>query len=150
MFYVPDDHNGTEEYTSVKLTIDGKQTECFSLDDLIKTERTYYCYGATELSGGSLISGWQMPVSGSDPIAGRTLYFSSGEFSFNDKIYIGDNEGELSERYVGSVNTLYYTIPDELEADQNTIITIIHESKTYHFLWKELAKNKVAVSNDVG
>lgn len=148
-FYVPGDHNGTEEYTKVQLTIKGVQTDWFSLDDLIKNGTTYYCYGATENTGGSLISGWQMPVSGSDPIAGRTLYFSSGEFSFNDKIYIGDNEGKLSERYVGSVNTLYYTIPDELEADQNTIITIIHESKTYHFLWKDLAKNKVAVSNDV-
>ncbi len=149
VFYVPDDHNGTEEYTSVKLTIDGKQTECFSLDDLIKNGTTFYCYGATELSGGSLISGWQMPVSGSDPIAGRTLYFSSGEFSFNDKIYIGDNEGKLSERYVGSVNTLFYTIPDDLEATQDTIITIVHENKTYHFLWKDFAKNKVTVSGNV-
>lgn len=148
-FYVPGDHNGTEEYTKVQLTIKGVQTDWFSLDDLIKNGTTYYCYGATENTGGSLNSVWQTPVSGSDPIAGRTLYFSSGEFSFNDKIYIGDNEGKLSERYVGSVNTLYYTIPDELEADQNTIITIIHESKTYHFLWKDLAKNKVAVSNDV-
>lgn len=148
-FYVPGDHNGTEEYTKVQLTIKGVQTDWFSLDDLIKNGTTYYCYGATENTGGSLNSVWQTPVSGSDPIAGRTLYFSSGEFSFNDKIYIGDNEGKLSERYVGSVNTLYYTIPDELEVDQNTIITIIHESKTYHFLWKDLAKNKVAVSNDV-
>lgn len=148
-FYVPGDHNGTEKYTKVQLTIKGVQTDWFSLDDLIKNGTTYYCYGATENTGGSLNSVWQTPVSGSDPIAGRTLYFSSGEFSFNDKIYIGDNEGKLSERYVGSVNTLYYTIPDELEADQNTIITIIHESKTYHFLWKDLAKNKVAVSNDV-
>lgn len=148
-FYVPGDHNGTEEYTKVQLTIKGVQTDWFSLDDLIKNGTTYYCYGATENTGGSLNSVWQTPVSGSDPIAGRTLYFSSGEFSFNDKIYIGDNEGKLSERYVGSVNTLYYTIPDELEADQNTIITIIHESKTYHFLWKDLAKNKVAVSNDI-
>lgn len=148
-FYVPGDHNGTEEYTKVQLTIKGVQTDWFSLDDLIKNGTTYYCYGATENTGGSLNSVWQTPVSGSDPIAGRTLYFSSGEFSFNDKIYIGDNEGKLSKRYVGSVNTLYYTIPDELEADQNTIITIIHESKTYHFLWKDLAKNKVAVSNDI-
>lgn len=148
-FYVPGDHNGTEEYTKVQLTIKGVQTDWFSLDNLIKNGTTYYCYGATENTGGSLNSVWQTPVSGSDPIAGRTLYFSSGEFSFNDKIYIGDNEGKLSERYVGSVNTLYYTIPDELEADQNTIITIIHESKTYHFLWKDLAKNKVAVSNDI-
>lgn len=148
-FYVPGDHNGTEEYTKVQLTIKGVQTDWFSLDDLIKNGTTYYCYGATENTGGSLNSVWQTPVSGSDPIAGRTLYFSSGEFSFNDKIYIGDNEGKLSERDVGSVNTLYYTIPDELEADQNTIITIIHESKTYHFLWKDLAKNKVAVSNDI-
>lgn len=148
-FYVPGDHNGTEEYTKVQLTIKGVQTDWFSLDNLIKNGTTYYCYGATENTGGSLNSVWQTPVSGSDPIAGRTLYFSSGEFSFNDKIYIGDNEGKLSKRYVGSVNTLYYTIPDELEADQNTIITIIHESKTYHFLWKDLAKNKVAVSNDI-
>lgn len=148
-FYVPDDHNGTEEYTKVQLTINGVGTDQFSLDDLIKNGTTSYCYGETENTDGSLISGWQTPVSGSDPIAGRTLYFSSGEFSSNDKIYIGDNEGSLSEKYEGSVNTLYYTIPDELEADQNTIITIIHANTTYHLLWKDFAKNKVAVEDNV-
>ncbi len=148
-FYVPDDYNGTEEYTKVRLNVNGAQTEQFSLDELIKSGTTYYCYGETELSNGSLISGWQTPVSGSDSIAGRTLYFSSRDFSFNDKIHIGGKEETLSERYEGSVNTLFYTIPDDLEATQDTIIKIAHENKTYHFLWKDFAKNKVTVSGNV-
>lgn len=148
-FYVPEDYNGTDEYTEVRLTIDGTQTEQFSLDDLIKNGTTYYCYGETEHSNDSLISGWQTPVSGSDSIAGRTLYFSSSDFSLNDKIYIGSNEGTLSERSEGSVNTLFYKIPDDLEATQDTIITIVHGSKKYHFLWKDFAKNKVMVSGNV-
>lgn len=148
-FYVPEDYNGTEEYTKVRLTINGTQTEQFSLNELIKNGTTYYCYGETELPDSDLISGWQTPVSGSDSIAGRTLYFSSSDFSFNDIIYIGGKEETLSERYEGSVNTLFYTIPDDLEATQDTIITIVHENKTYHFLWKDFAKNKVTVSGNV-
>lgn len=148
-FYVPEDYNGTEEYTKVRLTINGTQTEQFSLNELIKNGTTYYCYGETELPGSDLISGWQTPVSGSDSIAGRTLYFSSSDFSFNDEICIGGNKDTLSERNEDSVNTLFYKIPDDLEATQDTIITIVHESKTYHFLWKDFAKNKVMVSGNV-
>mgnify|MGYP003265509922 CR=1 FL=1 len=148
-FRVPEDYNGTEEYTEVQLNINNQSTQWYSLDELIQEENTCYYYGMTEPASGNPISGWAAEATGNESISGRTLYFSSGNFSLNDTIIIEGKEDKISERYIQSVNTLYYEIPDDISADQETIITVIHEGTTYHFLWKDLLKNKVVISDDV-
>lgn len=148
-FRVPDDYNGTEEYTEVQLSINNQSTQWYSLKELVQEENTCYYYGMTELPSGELISRWAAETTGNESISGRTLYFYSGNFSLNDTIIIAGKEEKISGRYIGSVNTLYYKIPDDISADQETIITVVHESTTYHFMWKDLTKNKVAVSDNV-
>ena len=148
-FRVPEDYNGTEEYTEVQLNINNQSTQWYSLKELVQEENTCYYYGVTELPSGELISRWAAETTGNESISGRTLYFYSGNFSLNDTIIIAGKEEKISERYIGSVNTLYYKIPDDISADQETIITVVHESTTYHFMWKDLTKNKVAVSDNV-
>ena len=148
-FRVPEDYNGTEEYTEVQLNINNQSTQWYSLKELVQEENTCYYYGVTELPSGELISRWAAETTGNESISGRTLYFYSGKFSLNDTIIIAGKEEKISERYIGSVNTLYYKIPDDISADQETIITVVHESTTYHFMWKDLTKNKVAVSDNV-
>lgn len=98
-FRVPEDYNGTEEYTEVQLNINNQSTQWYSLKELVQEENTCYYYGVTELPSGELISRWAAETTGNESISGRTLYFYSGNFSLNDTIIIAGKE----EKYLKGI-----------------------------------------------
>ncbi len=126
------------------------------LDDAYdpETTNTYY-YAASEIEGVTTHSTWGTYPEKNGKIAGKKLYLDNGADAFPTKdsvtIQIGSETQEtLSVESVDTESQMYlYTVPENSEATQQTIITLTKGKNIYRLLWGNLKKNKVTVTENI-
>ena len=115
------------------------------------TVNTFY-YAATEKADGTKISVWGEKTVEAGSLAGQTIYFDKLHFPVNDgsKIQIGDASAVALSANTEDANTFSYDIPTDSTATQQTILTFIGKDNiSYNFLWSDLTKNKVTLSENI-
>ena len=124
------------------------------LDDAYdpETTNTYY-YAASEIEGDTY-STWGTYPEKNGKIAGKKLYLDNetGAFPKTDgevKIQIGNGSQETLSVDNTESHMYLYTVPENSEATQQTIITLTKEDNIYRLLWGNLKKNKVTVTDNI-
>ena len=123
------------------------------LDDAYdpETTNTYY-YAASEI-GGAIHSTWGTYPEKTGKIAGKKLYLDNetGAFPTNDgEVTIQIGNGSPEKLTVDTESQMYlYTVPENSEATQQTIITLTKGDNIYRLLWGNLKKNKVTVTDNI-
>ena len=124
------------------------------LDDAYdpETSNTYY-YAASEI-GDTIHSTWGTYPEKTGKIAGKKLYLDNETDAFPTtggevKIQIGNGSQETLS-VVDTESKMYlYTVPENSEATQQTIITLTKGNNIYRLLWGNLKKNKVTVTDNI-
>lgn len=155
---IPNDING-KPYTTVEFKNDGTSLGKYNLFNTSSsgvtpisydenTCNTFY-YGATEKSDGNVLSYWGTNLFGNNSIANKNLYFKKSTFDSQPTVKIN---GETLSGTSDTVNTTTavwkYTIPSELSATQQTIITFEYGDNTYHLFWIGLGDDSVVIDGD--
>ena len=125
------------------------------LDDVYdpETTNTYY-YAASEIDGDTR-STWGTYPEKNGKIAGKKLYLDNEADAFptTDEgpvtIQIGSEEPEPLTVDTTESQMYLYTVPENSEATQQTIITLTKGKNIYRLLWGNLKKNKVTVTDDI-
>ena len=124
------------------------------LDDAYdpETTNTYY-YAASEIEGDTY-STWGTYPEKNGKIAGKKLYLDNetGAFPTTDgevKIQIGNGSQETVSVDNTESHMYLYTVPENSEATQQTIITLTKGNNIYRLLWGNLKKNKVTVTDNI-
>lgn len=123
------------------------------LDDAYnpETTNTYY-YAASEI-GGTIYSTWSTYPEKTGKIAGKKLYLDNetGAFPTTEgvKIQIGNGSQETLSVDNTESQMYLYTVPENSEATQQTIITLTKGNNIYRLLWGNLKKNKVTVTDNI-
>ena len=124
------------------------------LDDVYdpETTNTYY-YAASEIEGDTY-STWGTYPEKNGKIAGKKLYLDNetGAFPTTDgevKIQIGNGSQETLSVDNTESHMYLYTVPENSEATQQTIITLMKGNNIYRLLWGNLKKNKVTVTDNI-
>lgn len=123
------------------------------LDDVYdpETTNTYY-YAASEI-GSVTHSTWGTYPEKNGKIAGKKLYLDNAAFPTTDEgpvtIQIGSEEPEPLTVDTTESQMYLYTVPENSEATQQTIITLTKGNNIYRLLWGNLKKNKVTVTGNI-
>ncbi|MBQ4530552.1 MAG: hypothetical protein IJA36_08110 [Lachnospiraceae bacterium] len=126
---------------------DGVKAITYSEDSV----NTFY-YGATEKADGTKISVWGEKTTSTAEINGKTIYFDKVHFpvAVESKIQIGDGKAVVLAADSEDTNTYSYEIPADSKATQQTILTFIGKNNIkYNFLWSDLTKNEVTLSENI-
>ncbi|MBQ2799821.1 MAG: hypothetical protein IJF03_00355 [Lachnospiraceae bacterium] len=108
------------------------------------TARNTLYYGASEINKAKY-SFWGKKVTGSQSLAGKTLYF--------DRLYFPVTEGcqiqagsQTAIDLPATGSEFSYTFSANSAATQQTVLTFINKEGTkHHFFWSDLTKNEVTV-----
>ena len=134
--------NGAIEYATT-LILDGDYNP--------DSTNTFY-YGASEIGsnkGKQIYSGWGT-LPGNESIAGKKLYLDNNAFptssgqDFQVTIQIG-TEAPVPLQVDKESNMYLYTVPENSDATQQTLITLTAGDKIYRLFWSNIKKNKVTV-----
>ena len=124
------------------------------LDDAYdpETTNTYY-YAASEIEG-NIHSTWGICPEKTGKIAGKKLYLDNETGAFPTtggevKIQIGNGSQETLSIDNAESKMYLYTVPENSEATQQTIITLTKGNNIYRLLWGNLKKNKVTVTDNI-
>ena len=121
------------------------------------TQDTFY-YHATEKANGTFVDGWgATPETGTNSLAGKTLYFDKLYFPVADggTLYIGDSNDAITlQADTNDAKTLICQFPSNTEATQQTILTFKTASGIkYHFKWSDFGTtaplNEVNISSGI-
>lgn len=114
------------------------------------TNNTFY-YAASEI--GSDVYGTWGTYPKKEKIAGKKLYLDNTAFPTNTStpvtIQIGDESAEELKVDTEESNMYLYSVPEDSEATQQTIITLKIDSKVYRLLWGNIKKNKVTITKSI-
>ena len=138
--------NGEKEYAT-KSIVDGDYNP--------DSTNTFY-YGASEIGSGEskiTYSAWDT-LPGNESIAGKKLYLDNNAFSTSSEqapqvtIQIGAEASEALA--VDKESNMYlYTVPENSDATQQTLITLTAGTNTYRLFWSNIKKNKVTVTANI-
>ena len=138
--------NGGKEYAT-KSIVDGDYNP--------DSTNTFY-YGASEIGSGEskiTYSAWDT-LPGNESIAGKKLYLDNADTAFPISsstasavtIQIG-TEAPVPLQVDTESNMYLYTVPENSDATQRTLITLTAGTNTYRLLWSNIKKNKVTVTD---
>lgn len=159
-FIVPNDENG-QPYKYVSFKQDNKKITGTYEVTSNKTDGTavnvssgniVFYYATTEKNDDTKISYWGKVFSQNQTIGEKKIYLDKISFPAENKTYIKIGNGSEVELSVESddPSTLSYKIPSGLGATQQTIITIrTEDNNKYNFLWSDLGKNVVSISENI-
>lgn len=126
------------------------RTELFTGDYNPKNANTYY-YKRTVKEDGSVIN--SLDVFPKDrSISGKQLYFDNSDFPVgaDEELRLKIGAGEEIHISAEEGKEIYsYTIPEDSDANQQTVITLSYKGNTYHFLWEDLDNDLVCIYKDV-
>ena len=138
--------NGEKEYAT-KSIVDGDYNP--------DSTNTFY-YGASEIGSGEskiTYSAWDT-LPGNESIAGKKLYLDNNAFPTSSgqdsQVTIQIGTAAPVPLQVDKESNMYlYTVPENSDATQQTLITLTVGDKIYRLFWSNIKKNKVTVTDNI-